>query len=43
MKALPDDVIQFFHKQNFTIVSTVDEKGIPHNACKGVENSLKLY
>jgi len=30
------DIIQFFYKQHFTIVSTIDEKGYPHNSCKGI-------
>lgn len=36
MKTLPDEVIQFFHKQNFTVVSTVGSDGLPHNACKAI-------
>jgi uncharacterized pyridoxamine 5'-phosphate oxidase family protein len=30
------DIVQFFHNQRFTIISTIDEKGCPHNSCKGV-------
>jgi len=30
------DIIEFFHKQRFTVISTIDEKGYPHNACKGI-------
>ena len=30
------DVVQFFHNQRFTIISTIDEKGHPHNSCKGI-------
>ncbi len=36
MKALPAEVVQFFHKQRFIIVSTVDSNNMPHNACKGI-------
>lgn len=36
MKLLTDDIIHFFHKQGFTIVSTVDANGWPHNSCKGI-------
>lgn len=36
MKALSDDLIQFFHKQSFVIVSTIDKTGSPHNSCKGI-------
>ncbi|MDP2921023.1 MAG: pyridoxamine 5'-phosphate oxidase family protein [Candidatus Omnitrophota bacterium] len=30
------DIIEFFHKQRFTVITTIDEKGYPHNACKGI-------
>jgi len=30
------DVVQFFHNQRFTIISTIDEKGCPHASCKGI-------
>jgi len=36
MKALSDDIIHFFHKQTFTIISTIDKKGFPHASCKGI-------
>ena len=36
MKALPREIVQFFHKQRFVIVSTVDSNNTPHNACKGI-------
>ena len=36
MKALTDEIIRFFQKQQFTIVSTVGRNRIPHNACKGI-------
>jgi len=30
------DIVQFFYHQRFTIISTIDEKGYPHNSCKGI-------
>ena len=30
------DIVEFFHKQRFTIISTIDKEGYPHNACKGI-------
>lgn len=30
------DIVHFFHNQHFTIISTIDEKGYPHNSCKGI-------
>ena len=35
-KALPDDVASFFRKQGFTVITTIDENGLPHNSCKGL-------
>jgi len=46
MKRLSEGVIHFFHKQSFTIITTVDTKGCPHNSCKGIvniEGSDKVY
>ncbi len=46
VKALPDNVIHFFHNQTFTIISTIDERGFPHNSCKGIvkiNKSGRLY
>ncbi|MFH1847993.1 MAG: pyridoxamine 5'-phosphate oxidase family protein [Candidatus Omnitrophota bacterium] len=40
------DIVQFFHKQRFTIISTIDKKGYPHNSCKGIveiDESGKVY
>jgi len=40
------DVVQFFHSQRFTIISTIDKKGYPHNSCKGIveiDKSGKVY
>ena len=37
MKALNDEIVRFFRKQNFTVISTIDRKsGAPHNSCKGI-------
>ena len=36
MKRLSDEIIHFFVNQSFVIVSTVDKRGMPHNACKGI-------
>ncbi len=43
---LSDEIVQFFKKQGPVIVSTVDEKGYPHNSCKGIielTRSGKVY
>jgi len=40
------DIVEFFHNQHFTIISTIDKKGYPHNACKGIvqiDESGKAY
>lgn len=36
MKRLNDEVTRFLHKQNFTIISTIDKMGRVHNSCKGI-------
>lgn len=36
MKLLTEDIIHFFQKQSFVIVSTVDADSCPHNSCKGI-------
>ena len=36
MKKLNDEIARFLHKQNFTIISTIDKRGRPHNSCKGI-------
>jgi predicted pyridoxine 5'-phosphate oxidase superfamily flavin-nucleotide-binding protein len=33
---IPNKIVQFFHEQNFIVVSTVDKDGMPHNSCKGL-------
>lgn len=41
MKTLNKGIIRFFHKQHFTVVTTIDSKGCPHNSCKGILNIEK--
>lgn len=36
MKRLTEGIMQFFQKQGFVIVSTIDKDGSLHNACKGI-------
>lgn len=36
MNILSEDIIHFFHKQSFLIVSTVDADGWPYSSCKGL-------
>ncbi|MFH1855967.1 MAG: pyridoxamine 5'-phosphate oxidase family protein [Candidatus Omnitrophota bacterium] len=36
MEKLKEDIIQFFKRQNFVIVSTIDKDGSAHNSCKGI-------
>lgn len=36
MKKLPEDVVEFFKRQGFVVVSTLDQDGSIHNSCKGV-------
>ena len=36
MKKIPEDIVQFLRNQGFVIVSTIDEKGMPHASCKGI-------
>ncbi|MFH1645565.1 MAG: pyridoxamine 5'-phosphate oxidase family protein, partial [Candidatus Omnitrophota bacterium] len=46
MKKLNSGIVSFFHKQPYTIVTTIDEKGRPHNSCKGIvdiEEEGKVY
>lgn len=33
---LSDEIIQFFRRQNFVIISTIDACGSVHNSCKGI-------
>ena len=46
INSLPDDLMHFFQKQGFFIVSTLDEKGRPHSSCKGIvkiEKNGEIY
>ncbi len=46
MKILKDEIIQFFRKQPYTIMTTIDKKGFPHSSCKGIikmTRSGKVY
>ena len=46
MKRINKGIINFLHKQPYTVVSTLDEKGYPHNSCKGIvgaDESGKIY
>ena len=36
MEKIPEHIAYFLNNQGFVIVSTVDEKGYPHNSCKGI-------
>jgi len=43
---LPQGVIEFFQEQGCVLVSTIDEKGRPHSACKGIvgiEGDGRIY
>jgi len=46
MFKLNDEIIDFFQRQGFTVVSTLDTKGGIHNSCKGIvkiDKSGKIY
>lgn len=36
MKRLHDDVVDFFKRQSFVIVTTLDADGTPHDSCKDI-------
>jgi general stress protein 26 len=36
VKKLSEDIADFFQNQNFTVISTIDSRGCPHNSCKGI-------
>ena len=36
MGKIPAEIVKFLHAQHFTVVSTVDPDGTPHNSCKGI-------
>lgn len=46
MKNLNEGIVRFFYNQPYTVVTTIDECGFPHNSCKGVvdiEGGGKVY
>ncbi|MFH1782191.1 MAG: pyridoxamine 5'-phosphate oxidase family protein [Candidatus Omnitrophota bacterium] len=46
MAQLTEGIIRFFQHQPYTVISTIDETGHPHNSCKGIvdiEESNKVY
>ncbi|MFH1248364.1 MAG: pyridoxamine 5'-phosphate oxidase family protein [Candidatus Omnitrophota bacterium] len=36
MPKIPGDVLSFFQRQHFVIISTIDKDSRPHNSCKGI-------
>jgi hypothetical protein len=41
-----EEIVRFFQRQNFVIVSTIDSKNSPHNSCKGIvtiDQKNKIY
>lgn len=38
MRTLNEGIIKFLHNQHYTVVTTIDRKGCPHNSCKGIVN-----
>lgn len=38
---IPDSVIDFLLNQGFVIISSIDENGFPHAACKGIVSIAK--
>jgi len=40
LKRLSKEIIHFFQRQGFIIISTIDKNGCPHNSCKGI---VKIY
>jgi uncharacterized pyridoxamine 5'-phosphate oxidase family protein len=46
MKMLNEEIIRFFLKQPYTIITTIDRNGCPHNSCKGIvdiDKNGKIY
>lgn len=41
MKKLTEGIIRFLHAQPYTIVTTIDKNGCPHNSCKGIVDIKK--
>jgi predicted pyridoxine 5'-phosphate oxidase superfamily flavin-nucleotide-binding protein len=45
-KELSEEILHFFQKQSFNIVSTIDRDGFPHSSCKGIvkiDKTGRLY
>lgn len=43
---IPREIVEFFHNQHYTVISTIDKKGYPHNSCKGIvriDETGKVY
>ena len=36
MGKLNETIVEFFHKQPFTVLTTIGEDGYPHTSCKGI-------
>ncbi|MFC1508091.1 pyridoxamine 5'-phosphate oxidase family protein [Candidatus Omnitrophota bacterium] len=36
MNVLTEEIIRFFYRQPYTIITTVDKNGSPYNSCKGI-------
>lgn len=36
MKRLNQGIVKFFLSQHYTVITTVDANGYPHNSCKGI-------
>lgn len=46
MKRLRDEIIRFFEKQGFVVMSTLDHRGTLHTSCKGlvkIQTNGKVY
>ncbi|MFH1478281.1 MAG: pyridoxamine 5'-phosphate oxidase family protein [Candidatus Omnitrophota bacterium] len=46
MQKLTEGVIRFFYHQPYTVITTIDGNGYPHNSCKGIvdiEKDNKVY
>ena len=46
MKEINEEILQFFQKQSFVIVSSIDKEGFPHCSCKGIleiDETGKIY
>lgn len=46
MKELSEGLVRFFQRQHYTIITTLDNSGYPHNSCKGIieiDKNGKVY